>query len=293
MSVYGSYYQLRAEKHLYELDGNDKQLYFTNVKIISLMEDHPGQFGSSVSNRVYAYYHLGKTALKIGLDSEAKNAVNRIRALKATGEIANYDRENFALSLEIDISLAKRDFKTALAFLPEAEKLFLNTAYSNEMVKEEHRKFYCYQFALAEFWLGNYPKAMKIVSQITSKPESARMFKDLLANAYRLELLALMAQSKWDELERLCGIATEFWKSEQLFNQLEASFSQIMRRLIKTQGQNLTLDLSKWLNELVLILNDPMEKRSLDNFDLVGWLQAFLSSYEFQQKDVVMRSKSA
>jgi hypothetical protein len=248
MSTYAQYYQLRSEKHLYELDGNDRQLYFTNVQIVSLMEGHPKQFGSSISNMVYAYYHLGKTALMNNMEEEALRTVEKIRSLEGSGDIAIYDRDNFSLSLEIDINLYNRDFKKVLSYEGQAEQLFSHTSYSNEMVKEEHRKFYDYQFALAEFWEENYSAALKHLKQITAHPERARMFKDLLASAYRLELLILGVTSRWQDLEQLIDKATRFLEQAQLFNQLEASQVQTLRRISKTQGQQMGLDLSRWRN---------------------------------------------
>jgi hypothetical protein len=257
------------------------------------MEGNPEQFTSSISNMVYAYYHLGKTALRVDMEQEAWKAVEKIRNLNAKGDISIYDKDNFSLSLEIDIYLHRRNFKDAFEQIHRADRLYKETGYSNAMVKDEHQKFYCYQFALAEFWLGEYSKAKQLLEHITANPAQAKIFKDLLANAYRLELLILAAQGNWSELELKCDIATDFWKSAQLFNQLEASFVQTLRRLIKNQGQTIAMDLSRWRNELEMILSDPMESKSLDNFDLIGWLEHYLPSLSERDTEERDRSQTA
>lgn len=284
LSVYSRYYQLRCEKHLYELDGNAKQLYSTNKQIVSLMENNPLQFAGSSSNLIYAYYDCGKTALMLDMIPQTQDAISKIRALEVKSEIGCYDRMNFSLSLEIESLLHQKKFDTVVSMEPQINELFEETAYSNMHVKGEHRKFYDYHLGVACLWRRNNAKSLLHIQNITGSGDGSNMFKDLYSAALKVELFNLLMQGNWAVLEERIKFSTDFWQASQQFNQLEASMTQMLRRICKTQGNSIELDLKKWLGEISPILQDPLEKNSLQNFDLEQWLKSILNDMQGWEK---------
>lgn len=293
MSVMASYYQLRAEKHLHELDGNIQSLYTANADIVKLMEKHPEQFGASSSSKIYTIYHLGNSALKLGKIDQTRSAIQKIRRLDPKEDMGVYDRDNFSLSLEIDLLLKQRLFEEVIAKRQEAIDLFAQTPFSNEMIKEEHKKFYCLQFGIAYLHSGDYVNAIKVLNTITEEPEKAKMFKDLCGNAFRINCLALLASKQWEEAEKCLSNGVKYWKDTQQFNQLEASLSQLVRRCNKTQGQHFNLEMSKWREDVERTLSDPLEKSSLQNFDLLTWLDNYLKQLGSKNNGESGRTRSA
>ena len=269
-TLYNYYSFFEEHKHSYKVLSQTMQLMESNLEII---ENADVEYAVVLNNIIVAQFQQEKY-------QEAFDNIQKFRSLARKPGKVQAIALLYSSICETHYYLHTGEFEEGAAILKNIEKELevVNPVFPLQL------NFLYYNIACVYFGAGSYRKSLLWVNKITS--QSKIIFReDMQAFARILQILIYYEMKSTDILEHQIVSAYRFLlKRKQLFK-VEESMLDFIRRLSKINpSQKIILDeFRKFRNKLVQITKDPKEKKALEYFDLISWLESKIENKPFAE----------
>ena len=263
--------------HYHSFMGNTEADYKILTKLLRLVEEtgieFPEQSYSGILNNLtIAQKNLGKYQEALSTIRKHRAQVWKSEMVKTSALLESYINET-------DYYLGTGEFKKGTIFIKEIEN-DMNGGKS-EM---PNAILLHYNFASIYFYVCDYHKALKWMNIIINRPHS-NYREDVQAWAHLLRILIHYELNTPDILEHLIVSAHRFLLERNKLHKVEKSILNFIRRLSKTSAmkKELVEEFCRFKEEFVQIIKDPDEKKALDYFDLISWIESKIKNKKFMK----------
>ncbi len=274
----------------YQATGNQQNSSEVCKKWVELLESQPGRINESPFKYVTALDNYLLCLNRIKNSNEFLSSLNKLKTIPQIFSNAKTQRVegvifvryyNHLLSFYNHIG----NFEKAIEQIPEIEAGLKK--FEGKTDKKQTLALYLY-IANAYFSLNNYSDASKWLNKILNAQMDIR--EDVQGFARILKLIISYEQSNIDEIEKNYRITYRILiKRKQMYK-----FESVVWEFFKTKLLNgfsrkelikAFKDLRDKLNE---IMKDPFERKALEYFDFMSWLQSKVEDKSFL---VIIKSK--
>lgn len=265
------------------ISGDLEQAYEQDISGLKFLEEHLGKLTSIAIYSARVSNHC-EVCLRMKKFKECDELLERLKNIEAVSTLEKSKNFYRYHDLLLRIHIAKGDYKKALALVPPIEegiKLYAENIHSGRIINMYYYISYAY------FGIGDFRTALRWVNKIISDKTDLR--SDLLCFSRLLNLMIHMELNNQMQLEYVFkSTYSYFIKRERLFK-LEDYFLKFLKKNLEPlSAKDQQLSFSAFKSDLILLLNDPYEKRALEYFDFISWLDSKIEKKPFME--VVNRS---
>jgi hypothetical protein len=260
---------------------NSKSVIFTR-RNIELLESIPAKLRDeefekylvTLNNLVVNYIHLQKI-------TETGPYIKKIRSL-ATHNI----RENVLLwatsyKLVLGVSIRTADFEQAERI---AAEVLSGIGYYYDKIPATDIVTFKYNIAIVYFANKKYPKAIKLLNEIINDNDNDHSLRDDIQSFARiLRLITFWEKGEQEMLPYAVVSAYRFlYKRKRLYK-----FENIVLLFIREQLPDIDTSIKQIAafrelkEKLEQVFKDPLEKKVLEYFDFITWIESKLNKKEF------------
>jgi hypothetical protein len=262
----------------YFISGELDKAYDLNVIGLKFLESNLGKLASMAiySARLSNFCETCLRMKKFGACEKLIERLKNIEAVSILEKSKNFYRYH---DLLLRLSIARGDFENAIALVHPIEEgmvLYAENIHSGRTINM------FYYIAYAYFGKGDFRSALRWVNKIIAEKTDLR--SDLLCFSRLLNLMIHLELKNQLQLEYVFkSTYSYFIKRERLFK-LEDCFLKFLKKNLEplnVKKQQLTFPAFK--NELMLLLEDPYERRALEYFDFISWLDGKIEGRSFAE----------
>ena len=260
----------------YEIIFAEENIYYYNKKIVELLEsDHSkmkhdlGMYLHSLNNLLLLQIYLRK------YDAAFAN-IEKIRDLPNKFPLAKEVNLNtflifcFVNTGEMLISIQTGDFKKSLLQAAKIEKGLNDFIVGNNKLREVQL---LYLISYVYFIVGDHNNSLKRINKILneSQPDTS---PDLMCYVRILNLVLHYEIGNYGLIESILISIYRQSKERGLYKFEKIMFGFFKKTLhLRSSGENIQL-FTECKNKLESLYDDPYEKNSLENLDLISWLES-------------------
>ena len=258
---------------------NSKSLHHTK-RNIDLLESIPAKLREEEFEKyIVSLNNLVVNLINLQKPNEIKPYLEKIRSL-ATHNI----RENILLwvtsyKLVLGVTIKACDYEQAEKI---AEEINLGIAFYSDKIPASDIVLFKFNMAIVYFVNNKHSKAIKVLNEIIN--ENDLSLRDDIQSFARIIRLIIFWEKGEEELLPYAALSTYrfLYKRNKLYK-----FESIVLRFIKEKMPhiNTSIELKKAFIELKESLDkqlkDPLEKKALDYFDFITWIESKISKKDF------------
>ena len=262
--------------------GKNQKSYFYTKRNIDLLESIPAKLRDEEFEKyIVSLNNLVVNLININKVTEIKPYLEKIRSL-ATHNI----RENIILwatsyKLVLGVTIKSGDYDEAERIV---EEVSTGMAFYSDKIPATDIVLLKFNMAIVYFVCNNYSKAIRALNEIINENELS-LRSDIQSFARIIRLIVFWEKGEQEMLPYATLSAYRFlYKRKKLYK-----FESIVLRFIKEKVPNINtsgkqkmafIELQK---ELEKQLKDPLEKKALDYFDFITWIESKISKKDFKQ----------
>ncbi len=262
--------------------GKNQKSYFYTKRNIDLLESIPAKLRDEEFEKyIVSLNNLVVNLININKVTEIKPYLEKIRSL-ATHNI----RENIILwatsyKLVLGVTIKSGDYDEAERIV---EEVSTGMAFYSDKIPATDIVLLKFNMAIVYFVCNNYSKAIRALNEIINENELS-LRSDIQSFARIIRLIVFWEKGEQEMLPYATLSAYRFlYKKKKLYK-----FESIVLRFIKEKVPNINtsgkqkmafIELQK---ELEKQLKDPLEKKALDYFDFITWIESKISKKDFKQ----------
>jgi hypothetical protein len=275
-----------AKKFLY----SSFNLYFTEIqdlqknylysrKAVGLMESFPKQIARQPGNYIVALNNMIICCINLKQYDEAITTIIKMRVtaldFPANEELNKHIFET-SYSLELSIYQESGNFEKGIPLVKKIE-----SGLNSYKISELYKVLLQLQIANLYFGTGKYNEALKWLNKIIHS-STLELRPDVLCHSRIFNLIIHFELGNKDFLEYTVISTYRFlYKRERLYK-FETIILNFIRKSAKANTSKELIDLFKKLrSELLPLEKDPFEKKVLEHFDFISWLDSKIEKRNF------------
>ena len=290
---YESKYYFYSIYCLYFLaNGNRVSYYNYATKLIRLIESHPGHTNDGIKDYISVLNNFTIAQVNLKKYNEAIDSIHKLRALSGTNagkKSAEVQLRIFVRSfdLEMDMYVKSGQFAKGLAAIKSLETGLQNF---EGRINNLHTILLYYNAAALFFGAGHYKKAAQWLNKILNEA-NADMRQDLQCFARIVNVIVHYELGNEELLPYLLKSTYRFLLKRDRLYKFESIILKYIKNLhlVGIQKNNLINSFSLLRKELIKISKDPFEKKALDYFDFISWLESKIQNRPFAE---IVRGKA-
>jgi len=265
-NIYGGYFYFKEDAI---------NQYKCEKKHVALIESEPEQIQEYLLKYIAALNNLIIAYIDIKKYDEAGQTIKKLRAIPQTYSVSEGIQLkifSFSYNLELDLYLKTKHFEKGIALVVEIEKGFKQ--FSGKIPKSTQIVFY-HQIARLYFGVGNYSEALEWLNKLLNDRE-VDIRPDIHCFA-RIFNLIIHYELGNDDLVDYRSKSTHYFldKKQRLYKVETAFLNFFQKTLPKIIGQKeLVVGFKDFKKELEEIVKDPFERRALEYFDFISWVDS-------------------
>lgn len=279
-SYYIAYFN-KEEKNLL------KAYHYANEQV-KLMELHPHLIEEEEGMRSYLFssFNLLLHLFRLKKYDELLLTIRKFKSYNAKSDLLRADLFYITNVMELTMYIDQGEFGKAVQLVQKIEPKLLN----KQIVirnKEKEMILY-YEFCNAYFGAGKYSKANAYLNKILNEPVD--IGNDIQCFSRILNIIIHFELGHETLVEYLVKSTYQFlYKRKRLYKFETIVLLFIREKLPKIHSQKeLLFAFKKLKEELEEVVKDPFEKRALDYFDFISWVESKIENRPFAE---VLRRK--
>lgn len=278
------YYNIYAAHYSYKNDYSNVYLYAK--KVLSVFEDNPGYTENNLERYFFSLHNIVVCQLHLKQLDETPLNIQKIKKIKTKSATLQQQLFYSINILEICLYLITGQFKKGRELVHSiSDKLD-----KPEEIGTNHYLELIYNIALIHFGLGEYNKAKSILFRIINDTEFD-IRKDLHCFALILQLIVHYELGDDEFISYKVKSTKHFLEKRKVFYQFEKIIMDFFKRqIVKADSEELRIQAFKKLKtQFTEIVKDPFERKALDYFDVISWLESKIEGRAFAE---VVREKA-
>ncbi len=281
LPVEARYYLYFILANLYYGLGDKQKDYIYRKKIVELSDSSPEwirenteQYTGQLNNLLISQTTLRKYA-------EILSVVKKLRALPARSVITQANIFASASFYELNVYIDTGDFAKGIPLIPGIEKELLK--YSAKINKAKELLLY-YNCACIYFGTGEYNRALHWLNKILNDTP-VQLRQDLYCVARVLSLIIHLELHNISLLEYSVKSTYHFLYKQKMLYRFEALILDFIRKKIPKiiTRPELVAELRDLKEKLVKVSEDPFEKKALDYFNFIAWIDSKIEGRSFAE----------
>ena len=265
----------------YTSSGNNVQSFIYTQRNVNLLESIPAKLREEEFEKyIIALNNLVVNFLNAHKSRETAPYIAKIRSL-ATRNI----RENILLwvtsyKLVLGVSIKFGDYAQAERIV---EEIIPGISFYSDKIPVNDIALFKYNMAIVYFANNNYSKAIRALNEIINDQDHS-LRDDIQSFSRILRLIVLWEKGEQDMLPYTAVSTYRFlYKRKRLYK-----FENIVLGFIREQlphintNQKQNAAFRQLKEKLEDLLNDPFEKKVVDYFDFITWIESKLTKKEFR-----------
>ena len=225
--------------------------------------------------------NLINSQLDIRQYEDAMRTLNKLKAIDTTSLNSKVIQLERSYNIESDIYISTGKFEKVFDLAPEIETGLKQ--YASKFDKEVLIALY-YNLAYLYFGSRKYSDAILWLNKLLNSKE-AELRNDILAFTRILNLIVHYELGNTDVLPYILKSTYRFLQTRNQLYKAESSILNFIRKKIpKIKSQNELIDEFKKLKiEIKEITKDPFERKVLEYFDFISWLESKIENRPFAE----------
>ncbi len=266
------------------IKGDYLNSYKFDKKFVDLIESRPQHIAESPNDYTVGLHNLALKAIYLKKYNECLEQVKKLRELPAKYKLKSghdyikiFIRSNLA---ELNVYLDTGNYKKAVLLVPSIEQGL--SAYDKQ-ISDTHKLFLYYYTAYAYLLADDNRKAIQWLNKILNTTWNTAEIVPIYARI--LNLIAHFQLKNYDTLDYLVKSTYRFlYKSRHLYKSESIILSFIGKKLLRvTSDAELVMAFRELKEELTAISKDRFERRALEYFDFIYWLESKISNRPFAE----------
>jgi hypothetical protein len=262
----------------YFINNKLEEAYKQDLRGLKFLEDNLGKLTSVAIYSARLSNHC-EVCLRMNKLEECEELLERLKNIETVSTLEKSKNFYRYHDLLLRMHIAKGDFEKAIELVEPIEegiKQYVENIHSGRIINMY------YYISYAHFGKGDFRTALRWVNRIISEKTDLR--SDLLCFSRLLNLLIHLELNNQLQLEYVYkSTYSYFIKRERLFK-LEGCFLKFLKKNLESlNAKEQQLTFSTFKNELTLLLEDPYEKRALEYFDFISWLDSKIERKSFAE----------
>lgn len=250
-------------------------------KIIQLMESNPLQITKHPKEYAFILINLIIIQLDIKKYSEIPSVINKLKTIPITAKIKSKELKSqfllHAYVMELELYNETGQFNKGIKLIGDIQNNF------NLLNKGDEINLY-YIIAYTHVGAENYRAANIYINKILNNM-AIDVRNDLQCFARILSLIIHYELNNQDLLEYTVKSTYRYLCKRKKLYQYETLFFHFIKKRTRAieSKKELIEAFKKLKKELEIIIKDPFEKRALDYFDLISWLESKIKNRPFAE----------
>ncbi len=271
-------YRYRIYGSFYTATGALLKAYNNHRKWVAMMEAHPTQMAEEINDYIDAVNNLINACSRLKKYDEALENIHKLRTIpgklppakNTTALKAKIFSRSYNMELAYYLNMA--DFTEGTKLVDTITSGLQD--FETKINKKDVLLFY-FKILSLYYYAGDLSKALAWLNKILNFPEKD-VFPDIHSTAQIINLLLHFDLQNMDLLGYIVKSASRFLSKRNRLYKLEAAILDfLMKKLPKIISQEQLTEAFKELKtEIGIILEGPSERKALEYFDFVSWLES-------------------
>mgnify|MGYP001597126100 FL=1 len=291
-SFLAKYYFYSTQYFYYRAKGDLKNNYTFQKKLVLLLESNPKMIVADCHKYIAALHHYIITLAQLKKYDEALINVKRLKELLVNYNIPNTEETRIrifsrAYNAEMGIYLNTGEFKRGLTIAPTVEDWV--GRYASKLTPQQEI-FLHYNLFHTYFGVGKYKPALLYLNAVLNN-KSIKSFPEILSSVYVINIVVHFELQNIDLIKYIIKSAYRYLLNHKRLYKMETTTLKFFQNRIhklnsREEQKHAFLELR---DELIKIMKDPLEQRSLSFFDFISWLESKISGKSFAE---IVRQKA-
>jgi hypothetical protein len=260
----------------YFICGDLKKAYDLDLRGLKFLEENFGKLTSVAIYSARVSNHC-EVCLRMKKFEECEEIIERLKNIETVSILEKSKNFYRYHDLLLRTRIAKGDFENAISLVKAIEEgvaRYAENIHSGRIINMYYYISYAY------FGIGDFRTALRWVNKIISDKTDLR--SDLLCFSRLLNLMIHLELNNQMQLEYVFkSTYSYFIKRERLFKLEDCFLKFLKKNLAPLNAREQQLSFSAFKNELLVLLEDPYEKRALEYFDFISWLESKIEKETF------------
>lgn len=284
-----NFYYIISYLYFYCADDNEKAFEY-GEKRLKLIEEHSEKINSMQEEYIYALSDAIAFAFNTGKIKLC------LKYLKKKREIAIKYENKYSVPNNLDMCVSSYSFELYIYSMAGYFKEALETAdevikwldkYHGKINKSEEIKV-IYAISYVYFGAGDYNKALFWINKILNDNSNFRQDYKIFAKI--MNLIIHYELGNIDLLEYNIKSVLRYLNNKDKLYKYEHALIKFIKRIpYLNEDTDISFEFHQLKSEIEKISSDDFEKRAIEYFDIVSWLESKLTKKKFEE---IVRSKS-
>lgn len=278
LSYRAKYFYHMCYSTYYFINEDLKKLYPQIHKLVHLIESAPHQIQKNPNPYISILNNLIVTETVLKKFDIALDNIQKLRTLSSKSKGTNELAFNIANNLELSVYYLSGRFEEGVKLINSINAIRKKN--KTKVTNKQHELLLMHHTAIVYFGAGNYAKANTYINKILNGPVNSR--DDIYCFTKIMHLITHYEMGNDELLPYLIRSTYRlFYKRNRLYK-FETVLLNYIKMLNKVSTREQLISLFKKLKtELLLITKDPFEKRALNYFDIISWLESKITNKPF------------
>lgn len=272
------YYYMNNSIYSY-LKGDAAHSYDYSKKLVNMLERSPDVATGYMSEYISSLNNLVFTSMRLGNFGEAFAHIQKIKSLRMGSEMLESKLFRAAYLPELIMYNHSQQTQAGLKVSKEIESKLVQY---EKYLSRQDVYYFLYNISCLNFKAGNFTEASKYLFKITNDPDAQAM-SDIQANSRILNLIVKFELEEVDLLPYSIRSTYRFLLRLNRYHKFENIILSFIRKLPSATDKSLMQEFNSLKLELEAISNDIHEKKAIDFFGIVPWLEKRLDTVQTTQ----------
>jgi len=248
-------------------------------KLIKLIESKPHQKQERLRAYVYAVQNIIVCMFNLRKFKEVQPELKKLKALKTKSQALTNELFFITSNMELELYIHSGDFVKGLQLIPSIEKVLQQTSLDTQYATALY-----YHMTLVYFGAGNFTIANKYLNKILNEAEMD-LRDDVQSFGRILSLIIHYELGNTELLEyNVRSTYRYLLKRNRLYKVETVILGFIRKKMPRINSPKELREALKELKEaLEKVTQDAFEKKALEYFDIIAWLESKVSNISFEE----------
>ena len=268
----------------YEHVEDFKKCIEVSLKLVKLIEENIPVIENNLNFSSRGLHMMSVQYMYAGKYQKSLEYILRMESLKPRADVQKWNLLFRAYSAKLNIYFTTGNMEKCLQLVAEIEPLLEKSSVGDKLLKQYMYRYIPYLLMIG----GEYKQALKwLVKGNMTLVNNTR--QDLECIVLIMEIVLHYELGKFDIMESRIKSTFRFLTRKQKLYQIEKITLIFMRKLINVSSKQQSIQFFKQLKRaLEPVVNDPLERKFLEHFDIVSWLESKIENKNFED---LVRSK--
>ncbi len=248
-------------------------------KLVSLVESNPHQLEERLRAYVYAIQNVIVCKFNLKKYKEVVPDIKKLKSVETKSKALTAELFFIANNMELELCIHSGEFSKGTRLVPEIEKELERSG----LGKQYETALY-YHITLVQFGAGNFQAANKYLNRILNETE-VDVRDDLQCFGRILSLIIHYEMGNEELLEYQVRNTYRYLLKRDRLYKVETVILEFIRKKMPKIGspKELLAAFRELKSSLEKVTEDSFEKKALEYFDIISWLESKLSGKSFEE----------